>query len=168
MKQGVKFMVVGFLLFFSLIGIVTTSRAQIFSLRSPLIGKTAPDFTLATMKGGQVNLKEHLQGERAIVFFWATWCPHCRDALKDLNRDAMKFNDLGIKIVLVDIGEDKETVLEYAKKNNLAFDILLDERSAVGEQYGVIGVPMFFFVNKEGVIKDAQHSLPKNFEEILS
>lgn len=40
---------------------------------TPLLGKAAPEFELATLDGGQVRLSE-LRGQPVIINFWATWC----------------------------------------------------------------------------------------------
>ena len=61
------------------------ARGQFLFFQNPNVGKAAPDFTLATLDGDEVNMTQYREGKRAIIFFWATWCPHCRVALKELN-----------------------------------------------------------------------------------
>src|SRR5690625_3960792 len=38
-------------------------------------GNQAPDFELETIDGETVRLSE-LRGEKILLNFWATWCPH--------------------------------------------------------------------------------------------
>jgi hypothetical protein len=74
----------------------------------------------------------------------------------------------GIKIVLVDIGETEAVVQQYVQKNNIHMPIFLDTDSSVAESYGLVGVPTFYFVDEKGVVRDVQHSLPEDYEAILS
>ena len=137
-------------------------------IKNQSIGKMAPDFTLDTLNAKSVNMTKFREGKGAILFFWATWCPHCRLALKGLNQMAGDFEKKGIKLFLVDIGEDSDQVRQYIQKNKITLDVFLDMESTLAEPYGIIGVPTFVFVGSEGKIKSVEHSLPKNYEQILS
>jgi peroxiredoxin len=143
------------------------ASAQFFFTQNPLIGKPAPEFTLDLVKGGQKTLSEYRDGKSAVVFFWATWCPHCRVELKGLNTKAPELEQKGIKVVLVDIEESAPEVQAYLDKNKIGYDVFLDKDLSVSEDYGIIGVPTFFFVGGDGLVKAVEHSLPRNYEEIL-
>ena len=148
---------------------VSASRAtgQFLVFENPLVGKAAPDFSLNTLSGEKMNFTKARSGQPVVVFFWATWCPHCREQLKDLSAQAPAIEQKGIKLMLVDLGETKDQVQRYAKKQGIQGNIFLDEESSVAEQYHIIGVPTFFFVDKTGVIKSVEHALPEDFEKIL-
>jgi len=59
----------------------------------------------------------------------------------------------------VDIGERWETVQAFAQEQGLTFPILLDENGDVAQRYRVSGIPISFFINREGVIQ-VQHTGP--------
>jgi peroxiredoxin len=153
-----------FLLVFGL----SRSRAQLFMLGNPLEGKTAPNFLLPTLTKEAVNLSEYREGQAAILFFWATWCPHCRTALEDLNARAQEIQSQGIKIILVDVGEQKDQVKDYSEQRRITLDVFLDEDSSVASDYSVVGVPTFFLIDKEGVVKSIKHALPQDYQELLT
>ena len=136
-------------------------------MKNPLLGKTAPDFTLNTLEG-EKNFTQFRDGKRAIIFFWATWCPHCREALEDLKKRKDDFAQKDIKLVLVDVGEKAEEVRSHFKEEGIQFNVFLDENSSVSDIYKIIGVPTFFFVNASRVIQDVQYEIPNNYEEILN
>jgi peroxiredoxin len=144
------------------------SQAQFFVMDNPLVNQKIPDFTLNNTKGAKVNLAQYRDNQPTIVFFWATWCPHCREQIKELNKNKDKISGQGIKILLVDVGEDAAQVNKYVSKNNLALDIVLDQEQKVSEDYGLIGVPTFFFVDKNGTIKAVEHVLPEKYAELLN
>lgn len=145
----------------------THASGQLFFMENPNIGQAAPDFTLDTLRSKNVNLTQYRDGKSAIVFFWATWCPHCRVALKELNKNSAQLTEKGIKLVLVDIGESAAEVKEHLERNKIDFDVFLDEESSLSEPYGIIGVPTFYFLDDKGVVKAVEHSIPDNYEDIL-
>lgn len=166
MKKFTQVLLVVFLI--SIAGGVTSASGQFFFMENENVGKAVPDFTLKTASGEEVNLAKYRDGKKAIVFFWATWCPHCRAALKELTEKKDELEKSEIKLVLVDLGEDPDLVKGYIEKNSVPFIVFLDERNELAEPYGIVGVPTFFFVNKNGIVKDVGHSLPDNYDVILS
>lgn len=134
---------------------------------SPLVGQLAPDFTLEVTSGKMVNMTQFRDGQPAMVFFWATWCPHCRTQLKVLTKNRRAIEANGIKIMLVDVGESVQSVQKYINVNSISFDVFLDESTEIAGEYEIVGVPTFFFINREGVILDVKNALPDDYQEIL-
>lgn len=143
------------------------TQAQMFTFENPLVGEEAPDFTLKNLTNKDVNYRTLAKGKDSIVFFWATWCPHCRDAIKKFNKQPDQFRKNNVEMILVDVGEDIQKVEGYTKRNKIAFDVLLDESGVVSEEYGIIGFPTYVFIGKDGVVRDVQHQLPEDYEEIF-
>lgn len=146
----------------------STAQAQLLMMKNPNIGKPVPEFKLKMVSGAQTSLSDFREGKKTIVFFWATWCPHCRAALKELNKDREQIAQKGIKLAIVDVGESAREVKAYTDKNKIGLEVFLDENEEVSGEYGIIGVPTFFFVGEDGVIRDVQHHMPDNYEAILS
>ena len=78
-----------------------------------------------------------------------------------------EFKSKNVEMVLVDVEEDVKKVESHIKRHKIVFDVLLDQNSAVSEEYGIIGFPTFVFVDKKGVVKDVQHELPEDYEELF-
>jgi len=144
------------------------ASGQFFFMENEKTGKEVQDFTLKVVNGEEVRLKKYRDGKKTIIFFWATWCPHCRTELGRLNEEKASFEKQNIKIALVDVGEKEDIVDKYIRKNNITFDVFLDVESKVANMYGLIGVPTFYFVDKDGIVLDVQHSLPENLEDVFS
>src|SRR5690348_5587371 len=101
-------------------GLLMTSAAALsFGMANPgyisntLIGKPAADFNLDTLKSKNVNMTQYRSGKKAIIFFWATWCPHCQLELKRLNGMQSELASHGIRIITVSLGEERKTVENY-------------------------------------------------------
>jgi peroxiredoxin len=147
--------------------LIIKSCSPFLNVPNPLIGQPAPDFTLTKVSGQEANMTQYRGGQPAMIFFWATWCPHCRRQLKELtqNRQAIEAN--GIKIILVNIGESSQKVREYVNANNISSDIFMDEAAETADRYKIVGVPTFFFINREGIVLEVKNVLPGDYQKIL-
>ena len=165
MKIAIRILLVMFVFLF-IFGIAR-SRAQFFVFGNPLEGKPAPDFTLSTLTQKAVTMSVYRSGQPAMIFFWATWCPHCREALDDLNARSVELEKQKIKIILVDVGEIKADVESYLNDHKVTLDVFFDEDSSISEKYSLVGVPTFYLINKEGIIKSVEHSFPEDYSTLL-
>ena len=146
---------------------VSQIHAQWLEAQNPGIGQKAKDFTLKTLRAKKINMTKFRAGKSAIIFFWATWCPHCRGQLVELNVKRKEIETKGIKIILVDLGESKEQVRSYIERNKINLEVFLDEDESLSEEYQIEGVPTLVFIDQDGVTKEVKHYLPENYEEIL-
>lgn len=137
------------------------------STRSALAANRAPDFTLTDINGAAATLSSLRQNGKAILFFWATWCPHCREQFKMLVAKKEEFKKEGVTVVLIDIGEEKSAVERFLAGRGGDFKILMDTKGEVANQYDVIGVPTMVFIGAEGNVRDVLNMFPDNYAEIL-
>lgn len=149
--------------------VTQVADAQFFSFfRHPLEGKVAPDFTLNTLTKKDVNFSEFRNGQSAVLFFWATWCPHCRVEIKVLSEKKDELQEKGIKIILIDIEETAEQITDYFNRSGISADVFLDKDAVVAESYSIMGVPSYFLINNDGVVESVGHVFPEDLEKILS
>jgi len=110
----------------------------------------APDFTLQQLDGGTVRLSD-LRGRVVVMEFWATWCGPCRFSTPSLDVIYRKFRDRGVTVLLVNQGEEPDTVRDWVNGRFQA-PILLDRDRRVAMRYGVQGIPRLFIVDQAGQI----------------
>ena len=125
------------------------------------------DFTLDTVGGKTASLKD-ANGKSAMLFFFTTWCPYCRQKFPSLSKDYDTFRSEGIELFVIDAGESQAKVSSFLSKVNPPFDVLLDKSTAVSEAYGVIGVPTFVLISKSGNIVYEGNDLPGDYKELLN
>lgn len=113
------------------------------------VGKKLPDFTLMSLDGKNVNLRD-LEGKMLVLNFWATWCPYCVKEMPDLQQLQDENEDLVVLAVNVD--EKKKMVEDYINEGGYKFQVALDEGGKVARDYLVINMPTTYFVNKEGLL----------------
>ncbi|MBI2546374.1 TlpA family protein disulfide reductase [Candidatus Woesearchaeota archaeon] len=118
------------------------------------IGAQAPNFILQDLDGKLIKLSD-FRGEKVVVLnFWASWCPFCLDEMPDFEAVGKKHEDDAV-ILGVNRGEKKEIAFSYAKENlpvSVTYPILLDSNEDVSNVYILRGMPVTYFINKEGII----------------
>lgn len=145
--------------------------ALFFSLITCLQAKEpvpAPDFTLKDTRQGSVTLSSYKNKSAVLLFFWATWCPFCREELKTLNSryaDLVKDN---VEVLGIDIGESQYRVEKFIRNYALLFRMLLDKDNSVAYSYNIVGVPTLVLIDKKGKIVFQGHSFPQEYKKLLS
>lgn len=145
-----------------------TAEGQLDEETNPLVGKTAPDFTLMSVSGEKLSLNKFREEDPAIVYFWATWCPHCQTEFKALDRLQKGMREQGIKILLVNLEETPQQIKEFLVNYDLEAGVVIDERSEIADLYRLIGVPTIFYIGKNGKILAVDHEFSENFSNIFS
>ncbi len=107
------------------------------------------DFTLRTLEGERVSLKDY-RGKVIFLNFWATWCGPCRMEMPSMEKLWQDFKEENFLILAVNIQEESKLVSSFMKEMNLSFPVLLDEKGSVARSYGIRGIPTTFFLNSEG------------------
>lgn len=122
--------------------------------RADLVGTIAPDWQLPVLGKDEVYSSDRIRGKYALLEFTATWCGHCFEAAKMMNRLEDEFENNENIIILSIYSSDldkKESIEKFAEKLNVRSTILYSA-TEVGNQYQVFGYPKFFLVSPEGKI----------------
>ena len=120
---------------------------------SPLVGRPAPAFALATLDGAPVSLATH-RGKVVVLNFWASWCyPACYDEAPVLEQNWRAYRERGVVVVGVDIQDTREAAMKFVGDFGLTFPVVQDLKGTVSVDYGVYGVPETFFVDRQGRIR---------------
>ncbi len=109
----------------------------------------APGFVLMDVMGREFSL-EDLRGRVVVLNFWATWCPPCKEEMKSLDELNRMLKDMGVTVVAVNDFEPKERVVDFARRHNYSFTILIDEKGVVSERYRVVVLPTTYIIDREG------------------
>ena len=118
------------------------------------VGEKAPDFTLKALDGQDVTLSA-LQGQPVLINFWASWCAPCRVEMPDLVRayEAHKANGFVVLAINMTFQDSLADAQSFAKEFHMTFPVLLDETGEVArDRYRLRGLPMSFFVDRNGII----------------
>ncbi len=122
------------------------------------------DFTLKTIDGEEVSLKDY-RGEKIVhLVFWATWCPHCLMEMPKVGKLYQEFQNKQYEVLAVDVGinESIKRIRKIQKKYNIPSKILIDDKGVATKLFTIIGVPCHIIIGKDGTILDRVNELPKD------
>lgn len=118
---------------------------------APEIGAQAPSFSAPTLDAGSLTLSA-LQGEPVILNFWATWCVPCRVEMPELQQLYNQYQDAGLHVVAINMGETQTAIDRWVAEFDLTFDVVLDENQALPALYHLRGQPSTYVIAPDGVI----------------
>jgi len=126
--------------------------AEVLTLRGGgnTIGKPAPALPAQVLVGPRVDLSS-LRGKPALVTFWASWCGPCKREAPELER-LSHLLDGSAHFVGVDWGDDASSARAFVGRHGWTFPNLRDESNAVGNRFGLIGLPTTFVLDSRGRI----------------
>lgn len=138
---------------------------------SGLLNRPAPDFDLKTLDGGHIRLSD-LAGKPVLINVWASWCVPCRTEMPRLQAAYEKYKNAGLTVLGLNLTSEDSLpdVQAFVSELQLTFPILLDETGRVsGEEYGVIGLPTSYFLDRSGIVRALQlgEMLPEEIEQNL-
>ena len=136
-------------------------------VRSVLIDKPAPEFSLAAVAGTAREGFDtaSLQGEVTVVNVFASWCIPCRDEHPLLTR--LKA-ETGVRLFGINQRDQADNAAKFLGELGNPYDrIGADTDNRVSIDWGVYGVPETFVVNARGVItyKHVGPISPQSLEE---
>ncbi|MBN4054201.1 TlpA family protein disulfide reductase [Nitrospira defluvii] len=140
----VKTLFIGSLLFVFLSGM---------GRRPPLVGGPAPNFNLNTLEGRPMALTD-LRGKIVLLTFWATWCEPCVKEFLEIREAYEALKDHGLVVLAVNAGERPELIRTFIRQQHITFPTLLDPKVKVASLYGVAGLPVSFFIDENGIIRE--------------
>ncbi len=130
-----------------------------------LVGKAAPAFTLVTLEGKKVSLADY-KGRPVLVNFWATWCAPCKLEMPWFETFRKQYQGQGFEILGInedpEVGKDK--IAQTAQKTGVSYPILLSDDKVSPAYGGVDYLPMSFYVDRNGVVREETAGLASKDE----
>jgi len=136
------------------------SQDQTFTTRStvsaateigPEVGKLAPDFTLPTLEGEQINLSA-LRGKMVMINFWQD-VQQSRNELDKIQAVYDTWPQDKLTVLAISWKQTPQNVQNFLSLKPLTLPILQDETGEVAAKYNVFYSPATFFIDTQGVIR---------------
>lgn len=113
-------------------------------------GQRAAEFSLEDLDGDHVSLVS-LRGSPILLYFWATWCAPCREAMAVISKLARESKSHGLLVLGLN-GEDKKATATYLLEHGYPMHALLDRNNQIARAYQIRVLPSVVLVDKDGKI----------------
>lgn len=128
-----------------LLTIVLVSAAAMLAPRNAraqeagiMLAASAPGAAVETLDGKQVDLGTYLHGKPAVLEFWATWCPLCKQMEPAMESARMKYAG---RVTFVSVGvKDNQTAAKqkaYAESKHIGGEFVFDRDGKAVAAYKV-------------------------------
>jgi peroxiredoxin len=116
--------------------------------------RTAPAFSLKDTNGN-IYSSAQLAGKPAVINFFATWCPPCREEIPGFVEVYNRRRSEGFELVGISLDTDTRGDLPgFLMSNKIEYRILFGDLNIAKAYGGVSALPTTFFVGKDGVIRN--------------
>ena len=92
-------------------------------------------------------------GQVVLLHFWAIWCLPCRQEMPALEAVYQEYREQGVVVVAVNVSEDPEDILTFAREHQLSFPIFADQQQEAIKAYNIRLLPTTLFIDRQGHVR---------------
>jgi len=161
-RQELIMVVIGALIGVVIVAIVWMVSMRMATPNNPAAAETnrpAPDFVLARVDGGTLDLRD-LRGKVVVVNFWGTWCAPCIEETPAIQAAYEQLQASGVEIVGINLRHQEEVgakgdeaVRSFVKNFGVTYPVVLDADGEVARLYQISPIPTSYFIDAAGNIR---------------
>jgi thiol-disulfide isomerase/thioredoxin len=115
------------------------------------VGTAAPNATIETLDGRNVQLSQWIGRTPVVLEFWASWCSNCKALEPELQRAAQRFGaDVKFLAVAVSANQTPERVRRYLQAHPLPVEMLYDRTGTAVDAYDVPATSYVVVIDRRG------------------
>ena len=134
-----------------ILGLFTFLHREESDLRSVLLNKDFPNFSLPRLDNGEITTKDDLIELPSLLNVWATWCVAClveHPFLMELR------NESRIKIYGLNYKDNRNKAIKLLHKIGDPYEFsIFDKEGKLAIDLGVYGAPETFLIDNQGIIR---------------
>jgi Thiol-disulfide isomerase and thioredoxins len=115
----------------------------------------APRFNAKTLDGEKFD-NQSIKGKVVLLEFWTTWCHYCAEEAPLVEKLSREFNDQGLTVLAVNVGESKKTVKKYLEQHPRTCRVVLTDDTNLAAMYAATVYPIYVVIDRDGNIAATQ------------
>ena len=121
---------------------------------SPLIGQRVASLEMPYLETDGTVALDALRGDILVINFWASWCFSCRVEHEALLAGAAQLDELGVTFIGVNHQDQPSNAMAFLDELGRSSETIYveDVGSRVALEFGVLGLPETFFVDRSGIV----------------
>ena len=122
------------------------------SVQAQTVGEKAKLNHVELFDGTRFDPKS-IEGKPTLIYFWASWCPICRQELPPLEKRYQTYKDKGFTIIAINFRDKPErarALIESVKP--ISFPVGAINESWRLDYPNIYGTPTWLLLDKKGVI----------------
>lgn len=143
-------------------------QQRIGAYKQMQIGNLAPDFK-ATDLSGKVQQLYAIKAPLKVLFFWASWCDHCKQEIPTLLPIYEQFKKQGIAFIGISLDKDKTAWTQFVKEKQLNWLNVSELKgfdSPIANVYYIFKTPSYILLDQDNKIVSKPQSLMELKETI--
>lgn len=116
----------------------------LFSISS--VAAESPFLGLTDVKG---NAIQEIKSNKLLVYYWATWCPTCRDKLENTLPQWTQ-NNKQFDLITINTDRDPQRAARFLEKKDLSLPMYVDSNHQLTQLLQAVSVPHWAVFEKIG------------------
>lgn len=118
----------------------------------PARGVVAPAFEAVGLDGSVRRFPEDFAGKPVIIDFWADWCRYCANSMTLIDGAWRQHAASGLSVLAVNVAQERAIAAAFIEHLGVGYSAVLDRDARITRAYGVKGLPMTYFIGRDGQI----------------
>lgn len=149
-----------------LVNVLLSALIFMSSPATKQVNRNAQNFHLRTLEGKLVSLKQY-RGNVVLVNFWATWCNGAQTELPRLAQMQQKYASRGLKVLAVNVDNDRAQVVRFLKRHGIRVETLWDGKRRAARRFYVENMPSSYLIDRTGRVRFVHRGyLEANLDQI--
>lgn len=137
--------------------ITPASHSTSKSNADPLVGRSAPNFSLAVLRldASKSTLSlSNFKGKAIVLNFWASWCAPCNAEAPLLENTWKQMQAQGKNVVVlgIDFQDTSKDGMNFSQSHSITYPLVMDTNGNVAIKYNVTSLPQTIFINRNGMV----------------